>query len=356
MAASSKNKVRIGFIGVGNMGQAAHLRNYASLPDECEVVALAELRPGLAAKVAARYGVPKVYPNHEELFAHENVDAIVASQPFTRHGVIIPDLAKQRVPILSEKPIAGTIEAGEKIVAALNANKTWLMVGYHKRSDPATVYAKAEIERLKQSGELGRLRYIRITMPPGDWIAGGFYDNLGSDEPGAAMEWDPAAKDMDETTARHYGDFVNYYIHQVNLLRHLFGEDYQVSYADPSGILLIAHSESGIAGSLEMAPYTTTVAWDETALVAFEKGYVKLSLPAPLVLNQPGRVEIFKDPGNGATSLTVTPDLPLIHAMRNQALNFIKAVRGEAPAPCLAPEALQDLRVARDYIRLWKGV
>jgi hypothetical protein len=42
--------------------------------------------------------------------------------------------------------------------------------------------------------------------------------------------------------------------------------------------------------------------------------------------------------------------------MRNQALNFIKAVRGEAPAPCLAPEALQDLRVARDYIRLLKGI
>jgi hypothetical protein len=42
--------------------------------------------------------------------------------------------------------------------------------------------------------------------------------------------------------------------------------------------------------------------------------------------------------------------------MRNQALNFIKAVRGDAPAPCLAPEALEDIRVAREYIRLLKGV
>ena len=43
-------KPRIGFVGVGNMGQAAHLRNYATLPD-CEVAALAELRPKLGQAV-----------------------------------------------------------------------------------------------------------------------------------------------------------------------------------------------------------------------------------------------------------------------------------------------------------------
>ena len=36
------SKPRIGFVGVGGMGQCAHLRNYATLPD-CEVVAIAEV-------------------------------------------------------------------------------------------------------------------------------------------------------------------------------------------------------------------------------------------------------------------------------------------------------------------------
>ena len=31
-------KVKIGFVGVGGMGQCAHLRNYVTVP-ECEVVA-----------------------------------------------------------------------------------------------------------------------------------------------------------------------------------------------------------------------------------------------------------------------------------------------------------------------------
>jgi len=338
------------------MGQAAHLRNYASLQEECEIVALAELRPEAGAKVAARYGVPKVYRSHEELLASEKVDALVASQPFTRHGILIPELAQAGVPILSEKPIAGSIAAGEKIVKALEKNKTWLMVAYHKRSDLATVYAKAEIDRLKQTGELGKFRYLRITMPPGDWIAGGFNDNINTSEKVEGLNCDPPADDMNEATTEFYIDFVNYYIHQVNLLRHLLGEDYEVTYADPAQVLFVAHGKSGIPGVIEMAPYSTTLAWHEAALATFERGYVKLELPSPLVLNQPGRVEIFKDPGNGVTPVTIIPELPWVHAMRNQALNFIKAVRGEAPAPCLAPEALQDLRIAREYIRLLKGV
>jgi predicted dehydrogenase len=356
MPAISSQRIRIGFIGAGSMGQSAHLRNYASLQEECEIVALAELRPEAGAKIAARYGIPKVYRNHEELLAKEKVDALVASQPFTRHGILLPELARAGVPILSEKPVAGSIAVAEKIITALEKNRTWLMVGYHKRSDPATIYAKAEIDRMKQSGELGKFRYLRITMPPGDWIAGGFNDNINTPEKIDKLNWDPPADDMNEATARLYTDFVNYYIHQVNLLRHLLGEDYRVTYADPTQVLFVAHSTSGIPAVIEMAPYSTTVAWHECALASFEKGYVKLELPAPLVLNQPGRVEVFKDPGNGVAPLTTLPDFPPIHAMRNQALNFIKAVRGEAPAPCLAPEALQDLRIAREYIRLLKGV
>ena len=349
-------KIRVAFIGAGAMGQAAHLRNYASLTDDCEIVALAELRAEVGKKVAARYGIPRVYRDHNDLLAHEKVDAIVASQPFTRHGILLPELARAGVPLFSEKPIAGSIARGETIIQALEQNQTWLMVGYHKRSDPATIHAKGEIDRLKESGELGKFRYLRLTMPPGDWAAGGFSENIHSSEAVPSLEQDPPPDDMDAAAAQTYTDFVNYYIHQVNLLRHLFGEDYQLTHVDPSQVLLVAQSARGVTGLIEMAPYSTTLGWHETALAAFERGYVKLSLPAPLASNQPGCVEIFKDSGNGSTSTTTLPDLPPIHAMRNQALHFLRAVRGEEPARCLAPEALQDLRIARDYLRLLKGV
>ena len=348
------DKVKIGFVGVGYMGQCAHLKSYATIPD-CEVVAIAEIRENLGKRVAERYGVPRVYKNHEEMFAAEKLDGIVASHLFTRHGVLVPELLKAGVPVFTEKPIAGTIENGQKIVDAAKKSGTWHMVGYHKRSDPATMYAKAVIDRLKSSGELGALRYVRILMPSGDWVANGFIDIITSDDPMPPLEMDPSASDMDAATSEQYFMFVNYYIHQINLMRHLLGESYKVTYADPSGVLLAVQSKSGIAGVIEMTPYNTTLDWQESALVAFERGFVKINLPAPLASNRPGTVEILRDPGNGAVPEQIIPQMPWVHAMRQQAMNFVSAIRGEIKPLCEGEEALEDLIVASDYIHLFNG-
>lgn len=342
----SSKPVKIGFVGVGSMGQCAHLRNYASpsMSKECEVVALAELRPKLARAVAGRHGIPRVYETAEELLAKEKLDGIVAAQMFDRHGSIIPPLYKTGVPVFTEKPLAASVEVGEKILAALQGSGTWHMVGYHKRSDPATMAAKAEIDRLKETGELGPLKYVRITMPAGDWIAGGFNGLIQGDEKVPDTE-----RDVTEGWDSPYFKFVNYYIHQVNLLRHLLGESYRVTFADKAGTLLVAESTGGVTCTIELSPFTTKLGWQESALIAFERGYVKLELPAPLVINQPGRMEIYTEKG------TFSPQLPPVHAMRQQAINFIRSIKGEIKPPCEAAEALEDLRIARDYIRLLKG-
>ena len=348
------SRVRIGFVGVGNMGQCAHLRNYVAVP-ECEVVALAELRPKLGEAVARKYGVPRVYRTAEEMLAKEKLDGIVASQRYTMHGQIIPPLYAAGVPIFTEKPLAGSIEVGEQMLATLRASGTWQMVGYHKRSDPATMWAKAEIGRLSASGEIGKLRYVRIVMPAGDWIAGGFDGLVQTDEKPPDLSPDSAARDMDPEAWKAWLGFVNYYIHQVNLLRHLLGEPYRVTFADKAGMLLVGETARGVTGTIEMSPYSTTRDWQESALVCFERGWVRLELPAPLVMNRPGSVTVFCDPGNGATPTTTTPVLPPVHAMRQQAIHFVRAIKGEIKPPCDAVEALEDLKVAREYLRLWKG-
>ena len=347
--------VRIGFVGVGNMGQAAHLRNFQMVPD-CEVVAIADIRSTHANAVAHKWGVPHVYTSHQDMLAaHPNIDALVAIQPFTRHGTLITELVTYGKPILTEKPIAGSIAQAEAIIAAMHAHNTWLMVGYHKRSDPATISAKAEIDRLKKTGELGKLTYIRILMPAGDWIANGFNQNIWSSDPEQPLAEDPPATDMDASTNAAYIEFVNYYIHQVNLMRHLLGENWRITYAAKSGHLLVGESTSGITCSIEMSPYQTTIDWQESALVCFERGWVKLELPAPLAFNRPGHVEMMRDPGNGIEPTTRSPHLPWTHAHWNQAEHFVAAVAGSRAPVCTASEALADLTLAREYIRLYLG-
>jgi predicted dehydrogenase len=112
--------------------------------------------------------------------------------------------------------------------------------------------------------------------------------------------------------------------------------------------VMAIESSSGVPGMLEMSPYKPTLDWQETVLVAFERGYVKIELPAPVALNRPGRVEILRDMPGGVPE-TVVPQMPWVHAMRRQAENFVAAVRGERKPPCEAAEALEDLRVALDY-------
>lgn len=104
------NKLKIGFVGSGFMGQNAHMFNYAMLDDQCEIVALAEPRPNLAEKVAGRYSIPHIYANHMELLKHEKLDAIVASQPYHRHSILIPDILKAGVPVFTEKPLTLSVE------------------------------------------------------------------------------------------------------------------------------------------------------------------------------------------------------------------------------------------------------
>jgi len=349
------SKIRIGFIGVGNMGQMAHLKNYVHV-DDCEVVALAEGREQTGKLVAERYGIPKVYADYKEMLAAEKLDGVVASQSFPLHAAFLPTVYKKVKCVFTEKPLCLSVDAGRKLAAAAKRTGCTHMVGYHKRSDPATMYAKDVIDGWKKSGKNGPMQYVRLLMPAGDWIAGGFTGLLNAgDKLEGGFEWEPPVKDMDAKTGQQYLSFVNYYIHQVNLMRHLLGEPYKVTYAEKSGVLLAVQSKSGIAGTIEMSPYSTTIAWEESALVAFANGYVKLNLPAPLTSFRAGTVETYEDPGQGATPMRTSPTLPWVHAMRQQAINFVKVCQGKAKPLCDAAEALEDLKMARQYIKLRYG-
>ena len=347
------SKIRLGFVGVGGMGQAAHLHHYAVNPD-CEIAAIAEIRPKLRAAVASRWGIPAAYPTHREMLKAEKLDAIIAIQPFTLHGQLIPELLAYGKPVLTEKPISRSTEAADRIIAAEKANPgSRLCVAYHKRSDPATIWMKNRMRQLASSGELGKLRYVRVTMPPGDWIANGFAQNIWTDDASFSdqVAWDATPAGFSVNDAKAHESFVNYYIHQVNLLRHLFGESYAVTYADPSGVVMNVQSASGVPGVLEMAPWNNSIEWQESALACYDKGWIRLRLFAPLTSGRAGEGEVCEDRGKDTTPMTLRPVMPWIGAMQNQAAVFLKTVRGEATDLCGAIDARADIDIANAYIR-----
>jgi predicted dehydrogenase len=221
------------------------------------------------------------------------------------------------------------------------------MVGNHKRSDPATEYALDIINKWKKTGEMGKMTYVRISMPPGDWRKDADMPYM-TDEPPQYVPPEPRPDGVDDVTRDKMVWFVNFYIHQVNLMRYLLGEDYQLTCADKH--FFSAVSESGVNCILEIEPYWTSIDWQEHALVCFEKGWIRIDIPAPLAMQLAGTVTVYEN--KGKDSCTSSPTLLNISAMRNQARNFIMAVNGEKPAPCLSSEAVKDLYIAEDYINM----
>lgn len=343
-------KIKLGFVGVGTMGQMAHLQNYATL-DDCEIVAVADYRQKLAHAVAARYGIQHIYSDHQSLLKNESLDAIVACLQFRHHATILPDLYPRIKNIFTEKPLAIAVETAETLATAAKRENCSHMVSYHKRSDLAIRFARKKMTEWQQSEKMGNLKYIRILMPAGDWIANGFTGVIASDEPVPEITPEPEPAEFSADAARDYVSFVNYYIHQVNLMHFLLAEPYRVTFAEKRGVVMNIESQSGVPGIIEMTPYQTTVAWEEELLVAFEKGYIKIKLPAPVARHRAGLVEVYEDSGE-ATPMRYFPTLPWEDAMRQQARNFLRVCRGEIPPPCSAHEAVADLKIAREYIHL----
>jgi predicted dehydrogenase len=346
-------KVRIGFVGAGFMGQLAHIRSYAQLHDECELVALAEPRRQTAALVAARYGIGRVYRDHRELLESEKLDGIVATQHFTHHAALLPDLYPGVQHLFTEKPLALDPSTGDRLASLAREAGCIHMLGYQRRSDPATREAKRTVDAWKASGELGALRYVRICFPSGDWIANAdaALIDTGEERPANPAEEPAAELAPDEESRFALWAGANELVHPLNLLRHLLGESYRLAFAHVSGRLYAFESESGIPATIEVAPYRVTVGIEEEILVAFERGYVRLR-PAPtLAINRAGTLEIYRDPGAEGAVERISPALPPLDPMQAQAADFIRVCRGEALPPTDAAEGAEDLHLVGDIVR-----
>jgi predicted dehydrogenase len=128
------DKVRVGVVGVGALGQH-HARVYASLP-EAELVGIVDPYPGRADEIARPLGT-KVFPGHTDLFG--KVDAVSIATPTTLHADIGEQFLNEGIHILVEKPIAHTLEDADRLIDAASKNDRVLQVGHLERFNPAVV-------------------------------------------------------------------------------------------------------------------------------------------------------------------------------------------------------------------------
>ena len=83
-----------------------------------ELVAVYNRTVSKAEQVAAKFGVPRVYGDPEELFQQEELDFVDIITEVPAHAPLVYLAAKYKVPVICQKPMAPDYETAQKMVSA----------------------------------------------------------------------------------------------------------------------------------------------------------------------------------------------------------------------------------------------
>jgi predicted dehydrogenase len=347
MAGRAGRRLGIGMIGAGMVGQVAHLANFAQIA-ACEVVALAELRPELGRKAAARFGVPKVYASHHELLRDDRVEAVVVVTRRAATGPVVLDALIAGKHVLSEKPMAHTLAQAQRLVEAAASRNLRYAVGFMKRHDAGAQLAKRLLDEARETGALGRILLARVFCHGGEFACGvdGF---VMTDEPrpeGLAL-WPISPEWLPSDLAEDYAWFLNVCSHDVNILRYLLPERYAVKAADLSrrNGKVVLFDAGTFPALLEFAE-SSAHEWQEGVEVLFERGRLALRFASPMRRNEPARVTL--DRGGGGS---MEHAVDWSWSFRRQADAFVEDVlTGGAPLAS-GEDSLEDMRLMEEIWR-----
>ena len=178
-AASSGQKVRMGFIGIGSRG--TQVMRLFQAQEDVEVTALCDVyEPYLMRDQDAidpnfaKYGigaVPKFqatdkfppsvkrYRDYRDLLADKNVDAVMIATPDHWHAIMTIAAMKAGKDVYCEKPLSMTIREGRRMIEVQKETGRVCAVGLNRRASKAY----QELKKAIDSGRFGSFRCARAS-------------------------------------------------------------------------------------------------------------------------------------------------------------------------------------------------
>jgi predicted dehydrogenase len=335
------------------MGQLAHLANYARLRDEgvCEIAGVTDLKPRLAAMVAERYRVPRVYASVEELLADPRIDGVACIQQWPNNYSLVRQILLAGKSVITEKPMVGRLDEAEELTALARERGVLYAVGFMKRYDPGVELARALLADKLESNELGRLLAVDALCNGGDWLHN-VEAPIRVDDP-APPTAEPTYPDACRTSERcaAYGWLLNIFSHTVNLCHDLLGGEMTPRAAH-------FHADRAMAATLDCGDVLVTIRgassraheWREWTTLAFERGEIAIKTPTPMNRQQVARVTVLESRDDRFA--TTQYHAPVEWAFFRQARGFVAALAGEEPLRAPVEECLWDVRVMQRLIEM----
>ena len=267
----ANDRVRMGYIGVGNRGDQVH-EAFLEHGDQ-QTVAVCDLRESyMDLAVQKSRSNPKKYKDYRRLLDDKDVDAVVIATPDHWHAIQFIDACNAGKDVYVEKPLALTVYEGRKMVETAERTKRVVQVGIHRRS---AKYLQEAAQFVREGG-IGEVTVAKGWHLTNEWPLG-----IGTSKetaPPSEEEWEqwlgPAPKVPYKPSRTYYtfrwfynysgGQVTNFGVHYVDMLRWCMGKDSPRSVTAMGGKYVIRDDRE--------IPDTLEVLWDyDGALMVFSQ-------------------------------------------------------------------------------------
>jgi predicted dehydrogenase len=157
----------MGIIGAGIFAEANHYPSLShhALQGVVERVAICDLDPDRARRLADRYGWASVHTDAAEMLHRERLDGVIVCAGGPRH----PDLAclvlGAGLPVFLEKPAAIDVEGTQRIADAARAAGRIVQVGHQKRHGLAYRRARSIVADEARFGRITHIESKQLGFP-----------------------------------------------------------------------------------------------------------------------------------------------------------------------------------------------
>jgi len=238
----ANERVRMGLIGCGGRGMfdAKLMRDAANV----EFVAVCDLYPQHLARAKEWAGTgAKDHKDFRLLLEQKDIDAVLIATPDHWHAIPTVLACQAGKDVYVEKPLGHNVREGRAMIEAARRHNRIVQMGSQQRSAPHY----AEAARIIQSGELGKVHFVRI------WNYVNMYPNgigrVPDSDPPEGVDWDmylgpaprvPFNKNRFVGTYRWFWDYggglvTDFGIHRFDSMHQIMNVDAPVSVSASGG-------------------------------------------------------------------------------------------------------------------------
>jgi predicted dehydrogenase len=228
----ANNRVRLGFIALGNRGDQV-LDAFLAHKD-AEVVAICDIYTPYMDFAAKKIGNnPQQFTDYRRLLDRKDVDAVVINTPDHWHALQTIHACQANKDVYVEKPLSLCVVEGRRMVEAARRTKRVTQVGLHRRS---SAFCREAAEFIRKDG-IGKVTAVRAFHIQNEWPRG--IGNPANGKPPKGFDWDawvgPAPMRPYNMNRAFYrfrwfydysgGQLTNFGVHYLDVIHWALGHD-----------------------------------------------------------------------------------------------------------------------------------